>query len=240
MSFEKFICDELRDLTNDSLKDIVYNTLSKIIEQRILNIKNNICMKYNLNITDLNKVFNNNIVSLVSNDNNDKLKDNYLKMTKKELSEICKSKKLTVSGTKDELIKKIIDFDAKSKNDKIPITKKIFENKLFINISRNKFGNFEHKESKLLIDKDTECIYGKQCDDGSVVELTPDDIETCKKYNFKYKLPENLNNYSVSNDLKDIDLSEYEEEVDDDIEEEAEISEYEEELEEDEDYADLE
>jgi hypothetical protein len=236
MSFEKFVCDELRDLTNDSLKDNVYSSLSKIIEQKILNIKNNICLKYNLNIVELNKIFNNNSVSLVSNnDINNKLKNDYSKMTKKELVDLCKSKKLTVSGTKDELIKKIIEFETKSKNEKIPITNKLFENKLFINISRNKFGNFEHKETKLLINKDTECIYGKQCDDGKVNELTPEDIEICKSFNFKYKIPENLNNYLNTHELKeDIDLSDSDDNLEEEIEEEIEISEYEEELEEEE------
>jgi hypothetical protein len=63
---------------NDSLKDNVYSSLSKIIEQKILNIKNNICLKYNLNIVELNKIFNNNSVSLVSNnDINNKLKNDY-------------------------------------------------------------------------------------------------------------------------------------------------------------------
>jgi hypothetical protein len=156
-------------------------------------------------------------------------------MTKKELVDLCKSKKLTVSGTKDELIKKIIEFETKSKNEKIPITNKLFENKLFINISRNKFGNFEHKETKLLINKDTECIYGKQCDDGKINELTPEDIEICKSFNFKYKIPENLNNYLNTHELKeDIDLSDSDDNLEEEIEEEIEISEYEEELEEEE------
>ena len=36
-------------------------------------------------------------------------------------------------------------------------------------------------------------VIGKQNEDGTIIELTKNDIELCNKFKFKYILPENLN-----------------------------------------------
>jgi hypothetical protein len=89
-----------------------------------------------------------------------------------------------------------------------------------ISIRKNKYGNFEHMQTGLVFNTD-KMVYGKQ-DESDVLQLTPEDIELCKKYKFNYKLPENLN---VSKNLDDIKIDDVEEEEDlddEDIEEDIE------------------
>ena len=54
-----------------------------------------------------------------------------------------------------------------------------------ITLKRNKFGNYEHKETRFVVDKNTRCVYGKQNDNGSVDSLTPDDLKVCVEKNFR-------------------------------------------------------
>ena len=94
-----------------------------------------------------------------------------------------------------------------------------------LTLKRNKHGNYEHSETKLVFEKNTKEAYGKQNDSGSIDYLTAEDIEVCKKWNFKYRLPETL---SKRND----DVEE-EEDVDEEAEEEDDEDEEEEDDEED-------
>lgn len=56
-------------------------------------------------------------------------------------------------------------------------------------LRKNKFNNYEHLETKFIFDKTTKKVIGKQLDDGTIIELTIEDIEVCKKYRFKYLIP---------------------------------------------------
>lgn len=55
-------------------------------------------------------------------------------------------------------------------------------------ISKNAYGNFEHKKTGFLFDKKRKVI-GKQgyfgVDSGKILELSDEDFETCEKYGFK-------------------------------------------------------
>jgi hypothetical protein len=75
-----------------------------------------------------------------------------------------------------------------------------------------------------VFNKETKTVIGKQNPNGKLESLTDKDIETCKKYKFLYKLPENL---SVDKGFLNVKVDELdeedEEELDeDDIEEEEE------------------
>ena len=65
-------------------------------------------------------------------------------------------------------------------------------------------------------------VYGKQLDSGEVSALTSEDIETCKKYKFLFKLPENLNVNKSLDDVKVDEIEEEEELDEEDIEEDVE------------------
>jgi hypothetical protein len=176
------------------------------------------------------------------------------KSTKPQLAALCKERGLKVSGNKEELITRLLNFsiseskgeskDGKSKgkveskieskieNKKSEVKSKVREAKEeqllkkfaeqqtnTLEIRRNVFNNYEHPITKLLFRKEDKKVYGKQNDDGTVSDLTKEDIEECKKYKFDYELPLNLNK-KVS--LKDVKVEEIEEEEEVEIEEEEE------------------
>ena len=130
-----------------------------------------------------------------------------------ELKAICKSKKLKKYSKlkKIELIGFILN---KNVDDVKPITpkkkakKKKAEPKVTqvvknvipksIEIRRNDNGDYMHVPTKLVFHKETKQVVGKY-EEGKegFKQLTLEDVETCKQYNFSYELPENL----IGNDV---------------------------------------
>jgi len=168
-----------------------------------------------------------------------------LTCTKDYLMAYCKSKGLKQSGKKEEIIQRVLDSlkasgssssasaspavkastsKSKASAPTAPVLASVAEKSGTLEIRRNKFGNEEHFESGLVFNKETKMVIGKQNQNGKLDSLTDKDIETCKKYKFLYKLPENL---SVDKGLQNVKVDELdeedEEELDeDDIEEEEE------------------
>ena len=207
-----------------SFSEIITNTIEDTIKLYISKIST----EYNLNQTELYKLWNNNN-SFVKSTKEDVVDPELMKLSKKELSEICKSKKLPVSGTKIDLIKRILDTENKTqtklvtkKSTQPEIVKKLVDKIPVIQIKRNVHGNYEHEDTKFVINNTTKKVYGKQNKDGSISELTPLDIDLCHKYKFTYDIPENLDNKDA-NDEDDNDLEELEEDLDEELEEELEL-----------------
>ena len=113
-----------------------------------------------------------------------------------------------------------------------------------IQLKKNAFGYFEHADTKFVFDRITNTVLGKQNVTGDVDPLTEEDIELCNKYNFKFKIPENLNNDKnqtvieglddediIEEEMCDLDAGEEEEEYGDGEEEEYVEEEYVEEAE---------
>ncbi len=152
--------------------------------------------------------------------------------TKDMLAGMCKKVGLKQSGKKEELYKRLMDFlttnpkaevaqkkpssSSSSKKEDPPVIKSVKERTAELAIRKNSHGNFEHVATGLVFNTD-KMVYGKQAEDGSVITLTVDDIEICKKYKFPFKVPENLN---TSKNLDDVKVEEMTEEVleDDDLE----------------------
>jgi hypothetical protein len=146
-----------------------------------------------------------------------------------ELKGLCKRHSLKVSGKKADLIKRLQGKEGEEEEEKTtkkispekkPTKKqeqtetKILEEKITertptLNVRRNGFGNFEHQTTGLVLDPQTKCVYGKQIDDGSIADLTADDIDQCNKYKMNYILPENLNKNKKG--LDDVKIEELEE-----------------------------
>lgn len=176
-------------------------------------------------------------------------REKIMEATKDGLIAMCKKKGLKQSGKKDELYKRLMDSLIASHNaianangngnasndkkvlkndapkvktggviiDKIKEQGRVFEQGL----RKNKFGNFMHIETCLVFNTD-KMVHGRQnMEDGTVLGLTVEDIEICKKFKFPYKIPENLNS---SKNINDIKIDEIEDEMldEDDIEEEEE------------------
>lgn len=133
------------------------------------------------------------------------------KMKKEDLMMLCKEKNVNFKSksTKQDLINLLIgekggetkNNDKKEtkvekrveKKEDIPtVLKKLSNTTPTVAIRRNAFDNFEHPESKLVFDEKTKIVIGKQNDDGTVDELSPDDIDTCNKYKLEYNMPFNL------------------------------------------------
>jgi hypothetical protein len=166
------------------------------------------------------------------------------KYDKKTLEAICRIRKLKISGKKEELQTRILESTGqivekkevetpKVKVKKTPTKKitpsssviqKLEEKSHTYDIGRNKWNNYEHLETRFVFDPNDKTVYGRQCDDGSVVELVTDDIELCKKYKFAYVIPSNLNKNTDGGDVEIDELA-------DDIEEIVALEESDDELE---------
>lgn len=225
--------------------------ISDAIEKNIKVYISQVASQYNLNEDDLYKMWNNNgeyktrEVPKVVQKEEPVADPELMKLGKKELIEICKTKGLTVSGTKTDLINRIMGCVSKPKaepkkaetSSQPNIIKKLSDKIPTIEIKRNFHGNFEHSDTRFVFNNLTKKAYGKQNDDGTISELTSEDINICHKYKFAYDIPENLNSKNTNDDDEDDDVEvedelveEEEDELDDDddeeVEEEEELEEY--------------
>ena len=116
--------------------------------------------------------------------------DDYSKLKRNELVDICKKKDLSTSGTKKDLIKRII----KEQNKKENIVEKLDLSLNSVIIKKNSFGNYVHSPTKFVFNKDNKSVIGKEDDEGQIVSLDKNDIDICNKYKFKFVVPEDLNN----------------------------------------------
>ena len=156
------------------------------------------------------------------------------KSTKVELIALCKSRGLKTVGTKDVLVNRLLgkeDTEVKTEKKETKtekketkkeqnVVEKISASIPTIAVRRNRFGRFEHAETRLVFDQVNRVVIGKQEDDGSLSDLTEDDIELCKKFKFMYSLPENLDKRETLDTLKIDELEESDiENLNDNVEE---------------------
>ena len=160
-----------------------------------------------------------------------------LTCTKDYLMAYCKSKGLKQSGKKEEIIQRVLDSlkttgattttasaakasasgsKSKASASVAPVLASVAEKSGTLEIRKNKFGNEEHFESGLVFNKETKMVIGKQNPNGKLESLTDKDIETCKKYKFLYKLPDNL---SVDKGLQNVKVDELDEEDEEELDE---------------------
>lgn len=92
-----------------------------------------------------------------------------------------------------------------------------------VSIKMNARRRYYHSDTGLIFDRNTREVYGREDDEGELIPLKASDIELCKQYGFKYRLPENL-----TNDVDGDGGSDEAEGKDDGEEEEEEVSEEEE------------
>lgn len=168
------------------------------------------------------KVVENEEKKIIENKEEDEIDpEKILKASKAELVAMCKKKGKKCSGTKNELISRLVSKPVVKKTKKKkkelktpPVIKKINASIPAIQIRKNKFGNYEHVESGLIFNKHTKKVIGKQHSDGQIIELSHSDIDLCNKYKFSYNLPENLNKKSNLDDIQIDDLDSDNDEAD--------------------------
>jgi hypothetical protein len=231
------------------------NEVEKVIEKYI----NTVAKQYNLDQNELLKLWSgetglkpSNVNTSLCKDTNDLSPERLMKCSKAELNALCKTHNYKCTGTKEVLINRLLGKEEetkktekketkketkKEKTKKVETTdvvKKLTSNISVIPIRRNKYGNLEHPETGLVFDKKTENVTGKQLDNGTISDLTDDDIEMCKKFKFKYNIPSNLDKNNNSDEDEEV-VEEEEEDIVDEIEDDGEeVEEDEEEVEEDE------
>ncbi len=132
-----------------------------------------------------------------------------------KLKEICRVKKLKYSGTKDQLLMRITGNENIAPTVMVPVITKVSPSskkrpptaviskikKPSMKISKNSFGNYEHKETSLVFNVALKKVIGVQEEDGTISPLTDDDIQRCKQYKFDYVLPKNLDKYNTLNNV---------------------------------------
>jgi hypothetical protein len=241
-----------------SLSETVSKTLDNAIHKFIENIAN----KYNLDVKQLLHEWEYGTHSaLTKEEAGDKELDPVylLKCLKPELIALCKAKGVRSTGTKAELItalqsNKMVDNKKSSptsfNNTKISsivlpdVLKKLKTNIPTIAIRKNQFGNHEDPNTSFVFDRKTKKVIGKQNDDGTIQDLSKEDINICNKNKYEYVLPFNLDKQSKLDDEKVDELDEEDEEelddenvleeelfddADEELEDELEEEEYEEE-----------
>jgi hypothetical protein len=166
-----------------------------------------------------------------------------MKLTKQELHEKCKKAGVRSSGTKNDLVKYLLESKSQTKINTIKIkepppfvsqlleqekketvsnqiVKKISASVPVIDIRRNKFNNYEHVHTGFVFNNLSKKVIGKQNTDGTVSDLTKEDINICNKYKFKFVLPSNLDKNTRVEDVKVDELEEEDGDVDEDVVEE--------------------
>jgi len=208
-----------------------------LINDAILKYIDKVSIKYKINKDDLVKMWNSkeNSEEKTYDDNKQKVVNGLSKLTKPELEKMCKSKGLKTKGTKAELIELLSNDECKKTilKSQENINTKLVAKVPSIAIKRNKFNNYEHEETSFVFDNKEKKVYGKQNSDGSISQLTKEDINLCNKYKFAYVIPDNLDSKSNKEGEGDDELEEYiEDELNHEDVDEDELEEVEEEEEE--------
>lgn len=225
-----------------SLNQTVANALNEAVNNFILQISN----KYNLDPNELMsewdgttttkiKVPVNKFVNVpITGDNMDEATLSQCK--KVDLQALCRQKALKCTGTKEQLIGYLLGKDATStspskkeppvkkaieeKSISTPVAKKLTSSIPTVAIRRNQHGNHEHPDTSLVFDKKTKKAIGKQNEDGTIDDLTPEDIDICNQWKFQYVLPSNLDKKMA---LKDVKVDELDCEDDEVLESDEEV-----------------
>jgi len=167
---------------------------------------------------------------LIKIDMTDLSRGRLIKCSKPELVALCKTKGVKCSGKKDELIDRLCgtepaedgeikEFKAATKatstrgkkttddvkEKAVPVIKKLLAKIPDLNVRRNAYNNFEHAETGLVFDPKEKIVIGRQDDNGTVVDLTDDDIQLCKKFKFKWKTPFNLDSKDTNEKIAGLD-----------------------------------
>lgn len=217
-----------------SLKESLFANIDGVINNYI----DAITTKYNIDKSELQQLWSNKSDKAVLvpslTDTTDLSHDRLLKSTKAELIALCKKHGCKCSGTKAVLISRLLGNEEKevSNEKKKPkktetkkvvdpsntrILKRLLVDKPSLCIRLNQFGNYEHPETHLVfVDKK---VVGKQNENGDIDGLTKEDIQTCNKFKFNYKIPDNI----VSNKASQKEVEEVEEDSEEEVEEESEV-----------------
>ena len=213
--------------------------VTKALNEAVNNFIKQISIKYDLNPDDLLSEWNGTTPTKAKTKicsdktESDNIDEATLSQYKKaELQDLCRQKALKCTGTKEQLISFLLGKNETSTVKKAEVTKKIVTpvvtpvvKKLTssiptVAIRRNQHGNHEHPDTSFVFDKKTKKAIGKQNEDGTIDDLTLEDIDICNQWKFQYVLPENLDKKT---ELKDVKVDELDYEDDEVLESDEEV-----------------
>lgn len=123
----------------------------------------------------------------------------YTSMTLKVLHEKCRARKLKLSGTKSQVIKRLEEADeggsseAEAKVEPKKTTKKTKPPPILepteIVLEKDEYGNMVHKATKLVFNKE-KIVIGILNEEDDLDILCSESMEICKQHGFKYEIPE--------------------------------------------------
>jgi hypothetical protein len=212
-----------------SLNEMLKNNIDQVITV----FMNRISCLYNLEYNEIKAIWNesssnvslplviSNKVELPTNAD----KETLLKHDKATLVVMCKAKNCKYSGTKLELVSRILSEEEPSKAKakprsktlvsdikSSPVLKNIKENIPDIVLRYNKFNNLEHFDTNLIFSENDKIVIGKQGDDGTILPLKEQDINVCKQCKFDFVIPKDLDAGSSLTDVKIEGISDDEDE----------------------------
>lgn len=129
----------------------------------------------------------------------------FSKLKKPELEKLCEERDMIKTGTRAHMVARLMGLKEipvpekkpkkklTKKDSKCPVIDQIIENKKFINVRKNQFDNYEHADTGLVFDEVSETVIGKQCSDGTITQLSAEDIKVCQMNMFNYVMPSNFN-----------------------------------------------
>lgn len=107
-----------------------------------------------------------------------------------ELILMCKEKNLSFSGTKHDMAVRLIGGWDKEKDEDVEPSLRLQPSIRPVVIKKNDKGMWEFEG--IVFDNKTKNAIGYLSEEGTVLPLQRTQIEICKKYKFKYMLPEVL------------------------------------------------
>ena len=141
--------------------------------------------------------------------------ETYHKKKCDELKRDCQSRELVSSGTKDQMVLRLLGVVEEisevpkvsapkpkrrrqsAKKQKDNVLDKLKASAPLVRVRRNKFNNFELADTGLVLNEESRQIIGRQDGSGRVHPLTAEDIEYCQDNMIAYLLPANLSNGEV-------------------------------------------
>ena len=230
------------------LKMSLNQTVAKALNEAVNNFISKIAIKYDLDQNELMTEWDSTTTSKnkasvkksstpdtapITGDNMDEATLSQYK--KSDLQALCRQKALKCTGTKEQLVGYLLGKDTnktpskkeapvkkaiETKTISTPVAKKLTSSIPTVAIRRNQHGNHEHPDTSLVFDKKTKKAIGKQNKDGTIDDLTPEDIDICNQWKFQYVLPSNLDKKMA---LKDVKVDELDCEDDEVLESDEEV-----------------
>lgn len=235
-----------------SARDLIHNH----IDNTVKNLIHAIASKYNLNEKEVYSLWSSSSSgqessSISSVNTTDLSPERLTKSTVAELKALCKTKGVKSTGKKEELVSRLLGKEGKEGDESevvektkkqkpekktasssLSVIQKLAPTIPTIAIRKNQYGNLVHPDTQFVFDRIHEVVIGKQGENGKVLDLTDEDIQTCKRLKMQYKLPGNLDKNINMKNVKVEGLDESDIEIEDEVDVEDEI---ENEVEEDED-----